>query len=107
MKRVKEIIFFDQQGIVEVRSQPFWIKALEFWFVWWDEIFFCRLDIERFVKDDPYYGKPLAYAWWRLHMWLANHDVRIDEKATFRDHVTIPCDDCYRTDGTHDWEVEH
>jgi len=77
--RIKETIVFDD--VIEVRSRPAWIVILEFWFVWWDEIFFCKLDIERWMRDDPYWGKPLSAAWHTLHTWLVNHDERIESSV--------------------------
>jgi hypothetical protein len=110
--RIREIIFFHKQGTVEVRSQPLWIKVIEFWFLWVHELTYHTIwvripqRVQRWLID-PYWGDPMEAAFHRFYTWTLNYDVRIDETANFTTHVTIPCDDCHRTDGTHDWDVEH
>jgi hypothetical protein len=46
----------------------------------------------------------LAYAahLYRVHSIHPAVPLRFDDEGTL-----LPCDDCHRTDGSHDWEVEH
>lgn len=83
--RWRETIFFERPGIVEVRSQPLWIKGLEFWFVWVHELTShkLRLGVPKRIYDDKYWGEPLEAAFHHFFTWTLNYDVRIDRSETY------------------------
>ncbi len=48
---------------------------------------------------------PEYWAWGDLLDLKAGEDIYIAECDEIKD--IVPCDDCYREDGTHNWEIEH
>lgn len=79
--RITEVIHFEQQGIVEVRSRPLWIVLLERWFVEVHELFSHTLKL-RIPYEDPYWGEPMEAGFHKFYTWTLNHGERID--ATYK-----------------------
>ena len=79
--RIEETIFFEKQGIVEVRSRPVWVVVLELWFAWVHELFSHTLKIE--LPKDPYWGDPMEAGFHHFYSWSLNHDLTIDKSARF------------------------
>jgi len=84
--RIKETIVFDET--IEVRSQPAWIKVLEFWFLWVHEFWSHTLpgrtgiSIKLPTGNTDWWGDDgFEAAFHHFYTWTLNYDVRIESSV--------------------------
>lgn len=79
--RIKETIVFDE--VIEVRSQPAWIKVLEFWFLWVHEFWSHKLHLPKLPTGNTEWWGDDAFeaAFHTFYTWTLNYDVRIDSSV--------------------------